>query len=268
MELLAPEAARAVVPRRAATVLILQDAEHGPEVLMVRRSESAKFMPGAYVFPGGGVDALDAQTQSDESLQELAPRVGVKLGISAEEARAFAAAASRECFEECGLWLGAGEIAPATLASLRNQLHGGASIQTVAEAGGLRVATSALIPWSRWLTPFGRTRRFDTAFFLCRAPQGQEPTADEKETTTLQWVRPQQALDTYSRGEFQMEFATLNTVRSLVATSTGTVASLLDAAGAISTIPRTEPRLILGRQGEVVRVALPSDPAYSSGYAG
>ncbi len=136
MELLALEAARFVVPRRAATVLILRDEPHGPEVLMVRRSDSAKFMPGAYVFPGGAVDALDGQTHADETLQQLGQRVGVALGVSAEEAASFAVAASRECFEECGLWLGAEETHAALLGSLRNQLHGGASLQMLAEACG------------------------------------------------------------------------------------------------------------------------------------
>src|SRR5674476_1480559 len=53
--------AREPVPTRpAATVLLLRDSACGIEVLMTRRSLTASFAPGAYVFPGGGVDALDA----------------------------------------------------------------------------------------------------------------------------------------------------------------------------------------------------------------
>jgi len=48
-----------VTPRPAATILLLRDADHGPEVLMTRRSLKASFAPGAYVFPGGVVDATD-----------------------------------------------------------------------------------------------------------------------------------------------------------------------------------------------------------------
>ena len=43
----------------AATVLLLRDGAQGVEVLMTRRSMSASFAPGAYVFPGGGIDAAD-----------------------------------------------------------------------------------------------------------------------------------------------------------------------------------------------------------------
>ena len=47
-----------VATRPAATVLLLRDGPQGVEVLMTRRSMAASFAPGAYVFPGGTVDAL------------------------------------------------------------------------------------------------------------------------------------------------------------------------------------------------------------------
>ena len=66
-------------PRPAATVLLLRDTADGVEVLMTRRSSTASFAPGAYVFPGGGIDAADTQAhrqstrragQSDERLTQ------------------------------------------------------------------------------------------------------------------------------------------------------------------------------------------------------
>ena len=45
-----------VIPRPAATTLILRQGAPGLEVLMVRRSLQASFMPGADVFPGGAVE--------------------------------------------------------------------------------------------------------------------------------------------------------------------------------------------------------------------
>ena len=51
-------------PRPAATVLLLRDSAQGIEVLMTRRSLTASFAPGAYVFPGGGIDALDAASHA------------------------------------------------------------------------------------------------------------------------------------------------------------------------------------------------------------
>ena len=66
-------------PVDAASVLLLRDSPQGIEVLMTRRSMTASFAPGAYVFPGGGIDAADAEahahatrrpTQSDEHLTQ------------------------------------------------------------------------------------------------------------------------------------------------------------------------------------------------------
>ena len=64
MKALAMEAAAAVVPRAASTTLVLRDGAAGLEVLMVRRSPQATFMPGSYVFPGGAVDAADESAAS------------------------------------------------------------------------------------------------------------------------------------------------------------------------------------------------------------
>lgn len=101
MKILEEKDALAVVPRNAATVLILRDSDHGPEVLMVRRSPSASFMPNAYVFPGGAVDALDQDVLTDETLEQIQARFGKTLGLG-NAAKAFAVATVRECLEECG----------------------------------------------------------------------------------------------------------------------------------------------------------------------
>ena len=50
--------------RPAATVLLLRDSPQGIEVLMTRRSMTASFAPGAYVFPGGGIDAADGEAHA------------------------------------------------------------------------------------------------------------------------------------------------------------------------------------------------------------
>jgi 8-oxo-dGTP pyrophosphatase MutT (NUDIX family) len=44
-------------PRQAASVIVLRDGDDGLEVLLLRRNPAAKFMGGAWVFPGGAVDA-------------------------------------------------------------------------------------------------------------------------------------------------------------------------------------------------------------------
>src|SRR3954451_211182 len=70
------------VPRQAATVIVLRGGARRLEVLMVRRTPKARFMGGAWVFPGGAVDAHEGEGDS-----------------------AHRAAAVREVFEEVGVTL-------------------------------------------------------------------------------------------------------------------------------------------------------------------
>ena len=95
-QLLRPQRAPAD-PRPAATVLLLRDRAGGAgfEMLMTRRSPTASFLPGVYVFPGGGVDPLDALAHS-----AAARRVG-----QSEAHLTQAIAAIRESFEELGVVL-------------------------------------------------------------------------------------------------------------------------------------------------------------------
>ena len=86
-----------VDPRPAATVLLLRDksAGGGIEVLMTRRSPTASFLPGAYVFPGGGIDALDA----------LSHGAAARRATQSDAHLTQAIAAIRESFEELGVLL-------------------------------------------------------------------------------------------------------------------------------------------------------------------
>ena len=95
--------ATAVVPRDAATVMVLRSAP-AVEVLMLRRTAAMKFAPGAYVFPGGSVDPADYV--SEIGWQGPSPEeFGARLGATAAVARALVCAAVRETFEESGLLL-------------------------------------------------------------------------------------------------------------------------------------------------------------------
>lgn len=264
MSLLPPSPA--VVPRPAATTLIVRDGDSGLEVLMVRRSLQASFMPGAYVFPGGAVDAADGSLAylavCDESAEDLAQRVGRVTQVGGM-ALAYAVAALRECFEECGLWLGAADHhAPAAggWAPLRARLHAGETMAALALEAGGRLATSTLQPWSHWVTPAGLPKRFDTLFFVARAPAGQLPEVDAGETTTLAWVQPAAALDDHARGGFPMEFATVSTVQSL-RPFTG-AAQLLAHAAALTSLPPLHPRLMRAADGRIAGVLLPGQAGY------
>ena len=263
-----------VVPRPAATTLILRQGAPGLEVLMVRRSMQASFMPGAYVFPGGAVDAADGSPEHlalcDEAVQQLRQRIGSVMQVG-EQAEAFAVGALRECFEECGLWLGAtaADLPAAGWASLRARLQGGASMARLAVDQGLRLGTSALQPWSHWVTPVGLPKRFATLFFVAEAPAGQVPEVDAGETTALAWVHPPEALAEQAQGRFQMEFATLRTVESLLPFATRGVAALLAHAAAHTSLPPLHPRLQRDAQGRIAGVLLPGQVGYDeAGAAG
>src|ERR1700690_1350006 len=99
------EPAPPVVPRPAASLLVLRHADAGPEVLMGLRGAGHKFMPNRLVFPGGAVDPEDF---SAPSASPLRPEVRRRLEVSADPllAGALAAAAARELLEETGLTLG------------------------------------------------------------------------------------------------------------------------------------------------------------------
>lgn len=258
-----------VQPRLAATVLILRDGAGGLEVLMVRRSLQASFMPGAYVFPGGAVDAADGNAEAlaacDEPAAALEHRIGQVLQVPGQGA-AFAVAALRECFEECGLWLGASAAPAEGWAALRARLHAGAPLAALAREAGLPLATSGLQPLDRWVTPVGLPKRFDTVFFVARAPEGQVPEVDAGETTTLAWVQPAAALAEQAQGRFQMEFATVSIVRALAPFAS--VGALLADAAARPALPPVHPRLVLDAEGMVRGVLLPGQPGYDSAWAG
>lgn len=74
------------MPRPAATVLLLRDASTaggaatGIEVLMTRRSATASFAPGAYVFPGGGIDPADTQAHDAAARRPSQNDLHLKIG--------------------------------------------------------------------------------------------------------------------------------------------------------------------------------------------
>jgi 8-oxo-dGTP pyrophosphatase MutT (NUDIX family) len=263
-----------VTPRLATTTLIVRDAPAGApglEVLMVRRSMQASFMPGAYVFPGGAVDPADGDAahlaRIDEPLDSLRTRIGGVTGVG-DQAAAFAVAGLRECFEECGLWLGAPDDHLPTdhWAALRARLHAGTSLATLAAELDLPLATRCLQPFARWVTPVGLPKRFDTLFVVARAPAGQEPEVDAGETTTLAWVQPAAALAARKAGEFQMEFATVSVVKDLVPFASA--ADLLAHAAAQTSLPAVHPRVTFGADGKISGVLLPGQTGYDAAWAG
>lgn len=78
-------------PRPAASVVLLRrggrHSQRALEVLMLRRSEEAKFMPGVWVFPGGSLDQADGAEEAGLracALRELAEEAGIELDAGEE----------------------------------------------------------------------------------------------------------------------------------------------------------------------------------------
>ena len=189
----------------AATVLLLRDGAQGLEVLMTRRSTKASFAPGAYVFPGGGIDALDAESHA----------TAARRATQSDEQLTQAIAAIRESFEELGVllarhadgrWADADDIAA---------LDRHAPFAAQCQARGLRLAADGVFTLARWITDRDLPKRFDVPFLVARMPEGQTPVADEAEQFEPQWVRPQDALERHAAGGFFMIFPTIRTLQRL-----------------------------------------------------
>jgi hypothetical protein len=77
------------------------------------------------------------------------------------------------------------------------------------------VDLDTLVYTSRWITPVGVPKRFDTYFFLARVSRDAEASVELRETTALQWIRPEDALARHAAREMQMVFPTLRNLEAL-----------------------------------------------------
>ncbi len=221
-----------VAMRPAATIMFVRDAVNSAgqsqvEVLMTRRSMTASFAPGAYVFPGGVCDPEDATVLNTVILPTLSHQTA--------HIETLAVAAIREAFEELGIALVAGLSTNAI-----NQLDRDQSLFKQLEHLGGTLDTSKLISFSQWQTDRDLARRFDVRFFIAAMPAEQTAIADEKEQFEPCWVNPGQALMAHEKGEFNIIFPTIRTLRSMARFTN--VQALLDATQAQAALPEFCPR--------------------------
>ncbi len=223
-------------PRDSASIVLLQDAPTGMQVLLLRRNAKATNMAGAYVFPGGKLDPEDHWDDSAPALDQ--PRTALtdalgEPGSPPERAAALYVAALREALEECGLLLAEplDSGRPLDVVAARERLCGGEPFTNVLRAMALRLQTRALAPWSRWITPLApsmASRRFDTRFFVARAPAGQIARHDNAETVDTLWVAPRTALEQYRDGAIDLAPPQIMTLAHLARHAS--VAQVLGAA--------------------------------------
>lgn len=220
-------------PVDAASILLLRDSDVGLQVLLMRRAQASQVLGGAYVFPGGKVDAADHSAPALRSLSEAPEVLRQRLHeveLSPERAAGLFMAALREAFEECGVLAGQDSDASAWAMRLRAHMPQDGWHQGVHNSGRL-LRTDALLPWSRWITPRQPSvsnKRFDTRFFLARIDEQQEARHDNFETTDSVWLTPLQALSRYAAGDIALIAPQIMSLYQLKAH--GTVDAALDEA--------------------------------------
>ena len=258
--------------RDAATVMLLRDGSDGPEVCLMQRNLNSDFVGGAYVFPGGAVDPADADADVADRCPglddaEASRRLGLAVG-----GLAFWVAAIRESFEEAGVLLArnadgrrldlSGPGTAERFAGHRDDVDNERrTIAEIAVQEDLHLDVGQLHYFSRWITPLGAHRRYDTRFFVCAAPEGQEVVEDSRELIGTQWLTPAEALRRHDAGDITMIFPT---VRTLVALSRFERAdAVLDHARAQSRVEGILPTISDGDDG--MRIVLPGDPEHVGG---
>lgn len=220
--------------RHAATVVVVRGNGADAEVLLLRRGDTAGFMAGMFVYPGGRLDPADLDAAAGD------------LDTAARWT------ALRECFEESGLLLAtdhAGQPAtPAHAAALRSS---DAPFAQALQALALRPGLDDLRPFARWVTPTVERRRFDTRFYLAPHPDGQEAAPDGFEMVEHRWRRPADALQEYAASDMRLSPPTFYFLADLAAQLAAGVRlhDWADAQPLHAVLPRLEltdaPRLLL-----------------------
>jgi recombination protein RecT len=214
-------------PTPAATIVLLRDAAQGVEVLLMRRSRRAGFVPGAYVFPGGRVDNTDATADVIGRLDRLtADFAAQRLALPAAEppAIAYYLAALREAFEETGILVGlrSDGTPPPTAAedartdAVRDDLmQDRISFADAMARMQCRIAGDAVEYIAHWITPEPEPRRYDTRFFAAKVWPDATAIVDPREMTDALWLTPTEALRRCDRGDVPMVFPTIKTLEQL-----------------------------------------------------
>lgn len=230
-----------VHPRPSATLVLMRAGREPLEVLLLRRSPISRFIPGAWVFPGGTVDREDADRQILSRIRHLSPEwARSRLGFpdSGPPAHAYWVAALRETFEETGILLRSGEdrhedepSARATTFADESSAHaeilasepsarakllaGEMSFRQVLESLELALDAGALLYTGHWLTPECEPLRFETRFFSAEVPAEAPVEPHEKELVEAVWLTPRNALARNQEGALPLVPPTLFTLEEL-----------------------------------------------------
>ena len=207
-EAMSERPAASPAPKDAAAIILLrQDTDPAnPEVFWVKRSDKLAFLGGFHAFPGGQIDASDADV-----VVRNAPN---------PQSAAMISGAAREWFEELGVLV------------VRNgeTLTKGQRVSLLDDLESARMAWPDLLDHyqlhldandftyvGRWVTPPFNARRFDTWFFLVNCPPRQEPDVIAGELSEGEWITAASAYECWMSDQVVAVPPTLHALRTLAA---------------------------------------------------
>ena len=222
-----------VIPADASTVVLLRscpDASvRGIEVLMVLRNRKSSFVPGYYVFPGGGLendDFADGMERFIVGMDRLAASKILSDMRQPEQALGAWVAGIRETFEEVGILLAQKKDGSPVTIRAENERQRFCDHREALISGKMRfiemLATEELLLpldrlyyFSHWITPEPFPQRYDVRFFVTEIPSDQAVIHDGVELTDHVWVRPAEAIRQYEQGRLDMVLPQIMTLESI-----------------------------------------------------
>jgi len=223
----------------------MRDSPRGPEVLMVERNRTIVFGGGMFVFPGGKLDLGDAHKIKGRYIRHA--RNVTQL------IRALGITAVREVFEETGILLTRASHSHRTVSNAQRTKYDATWRDRLAKdrcdmdrffaVAGHYMDFRDIVYYARWITPPGQVKRYDTYFFLARAPRDQRASHDGWELVNAHWLTPQEALDLELEKKIKMMFPTrMNLRRLLTCHSVDDAFSKMRADALVPIMPKLEKR--------------------------
>jgi 8-oxo-dGTP pyrophosphatase MutT (NUDIX family) len=168
---------------------------------MVERAKEMAFAGGALVFPGGRIDESDGEFAAAFPQPDAAARI----------------AAIRETLEETAVPIGISPIpSPDLCRQMQQALLGGRHFAELLTEHSLRLDLDSLTPLARWVPKFHAVRRFDTLFFVARAPERvPEPQVVGGECAGAFWITAAEALERERSGDTRLIFPTRRNLERL-----------------------------------------------------
>ncbi|MBU3916043.1 NUDIX hydrolase, partial [bacterium] len=215
------QAKQTATPIPAATIIIGRDRPGGFEVFMVVRHHEIDFAAGALVFPGGKISEADKHAEIRDYCDDADNLDDKTLWTMI--------AAIRETFEECGILLmrpqGDPDIVSSdrlkTLNGYRKKLHSDEiSLLEFLKQEKLTPALDQLQLFAHWIAPEIAPKRFDTFFYLARAPEDHLAIHDGTESVDSVWIKPADVLMEHKEGKRSIMFPTRMNITKLSGSQT------------------------------------------------